>query len=113
MIRPPAARLRRVRFKDVATKGGFVKSRATGMTLLAGAAAMALLASHSGAQTAAPADPNGAPNPCQLEAGWLKMPEGRKMGQAISVDVDRDGTPRRPTRPAPIGWPIFHAKTWA
>jgi sugar lactone lactonase YvrE len=37
------------------------------------------------------ADPNGAPNPYRLVPGWLKMPEGRKMGQAISVDVDRDG----------------------
>ncbi len=36
-------------------------------------------------------DPNGAPNPYRLDAGWLKMPEARGMGQAISVDIDRDG----------------------
>jgi sugar lactone lactonase YvrE len=67
-----------------------------GAILLGGAVAVALAATHALAQTAVPpaqsaADPNGAPNPYQIEAGWLKMPEGRKMGQAISVDVDRDG----------------------
>jgi len=68
-------------------------SRPRGLTLLAAAALVALAGSHSSAQAAASpaAGPNGAPNPYRLEPGWLKMPEGRKMGQAISVDVDHDG----------------------
>jgi sugar lactone lactonase YvrE len=70
--------------------------RPSGSILLIGATAVALAAAQAAPQTAAPpvasaTDPNGPPNPYQLEAGWLKMPEGRKMGQAISVDVDRDG----------------------
>src|SRR5215470_20064243 len=39
----------------------------------------------------APADPNGAPNPYRLDANWLKMPEGRKMGQVTGVDIAPDG----------------------
>jgi sugar lactone lactonase YvrE len=59
-------------------------------TLAAGhAVAQSAVAQSAVAQGAA--DPNGAPDPYQLEPGWLKMPEGRQMGQAISVDVDRDG----------------------
>ena len=29
----------------------------------------------------APVDPNGAPNPYRLDENWLKIPEGRKIGQ--------------------------------
>jgi len=36
-------------------------------------------------------DPNAYPNPYSLEDNWVKLPEGRKMGQAIGVEVDRDG----------------------
>jgi hypothetical protein len=39
----------------------------------------------------APADPNGAPNPYRLDEGWLKIPEGRKIGQVNGVDIDPDG----------------------
>jgi DNA-binding beta-propeller fold protein YncE len=35
--------------------------------------------------------PNDAPNPYTLEDNWAKLPEGRKMGQPIGVEVDRDG----------------------
>jgi len=44
---------------------------------------------HSLAQ--APADPNGAPNPYRLDANWLKIPDGRKIGQVTGVDIDPDG----------------------
>jgi sugar lactone lactonase YvrE len=36
-------------------------------------------------------DPNVAPNPYRLDDGWAKLPEGRKWGAAIGVDIDRDG----------------------
>jgi DNA-binding beta-propeller fold protein YncE len=37
------------------------------------------------------ADPNAAPNPYHVDEGWAKLPEGRKWGAAIGVDIDRDG----------------------
>jgi hypothetical protein len=37
-------------------------------------------------------DPNSAPNPYQVVERWAKLPEGRVWGQAIGVDIDRDGT---------------------
>jgi DNA-binding beta-propeller fold protein YncE len=36
-------------------------------------------------------DPNAAPNPYRLDEGWAKLPEGRKWGAAVGVDIDRDG----------------------
>jgi len=39
----------------------------------------------------APADPNGPPNPYRLDANWLKVPDGRKIGQVTGVDIDPDG----------------------
>jgi DNA-binding beta-propeller fold protein YncE len=37
-------------------------------------------------------DPNSAPNPYHVVNDWAKLPEGRRWGMAIGVDVDRDGT---------------------
>ena len=37
------------------------------------------------------ADPNSAPNPYKFEESWAKLPDGRKMGAPIGVEVDRDG----------------------
>jgi sugar lactone lactonase YvrE len=37
-------------------------------------------------------DPNSAPNPYRVVEQWAKLPEGRVWGQAIGVDIDRDGT---------------------
>jgi len=37
-------------------------------------------------------DPNSAPNPYHVVEHWAKLPEGRAWGQAIGVEVDRDGT---------------------
>ena len=37
-------------------------------------------------------DPNSAPNPYHVVEHWAKLPEGRTWGQAIGVDIDRDGT---------------------
>jgi DNA-binding beta-propeller fold protein YncE len=37
-------------------------------------------------------DPNSAPNPYHVIEHWAKLPEGRVWGQAIGLDIDRDGT---------------------
>jgi hypothetical protein len=37
-------------------------------------------------------DPNSAPNPYKVVEHWAKLPEGRMWGQAIGVDIDRDGS---------------------
>jgi hypothetical protein len=36
-------------------------------------------------------DPNAAPNPYRVDEGWAKLPQGRKWGAAVGVDIDRDG----------------------
>jgi hypothetical protein len=56
------------------------------------AAALATLA-LSAATTMAGADdgPNAAPNPYRVEEGWAKLPEGRKWGMTIGLEVARDG----------------------
>src|SRR5215831_18778949 len=51
------------------------------------AATMALSAGRAHAE-----DPNNAPNPYRVVEHWAKLPEGRVWGQAIGVDIDRDGT---------------------
>jgi len=30
-------------------------------------------------------------NPYRIEEGWAQLPEGRKWGATIGVDIDRDG----------------------
>jgi DNA-binding beta-propeller fold protein YncE len=53
------------------------------------AAAIALSGERGYAQSEG--DPNAAPNPYRLDEGWAKLPEGRKWGAAVGVDIDRDG----------------------
>jgi DNA-binding beta-propeller fold protein YncE len=54
--------------------------------------AIVLGAAFFGVQGLAQApDPNGAPNPYRMEENWAKLPDGRRMGQTIGVEVDRDG----------------------
>ena len=36
-------------------------------------------------------DPNAAPTPYRVDEGWAKLPQGRKWGAAVGVDIDRDG----------------------
>ena len=36
-------------------------------------------------------DPNSAPNPYHVVDNWAQLPEGRAWGQAIGIDIDRDG----------------------
>jgi len=64
--------------------------RIDAMTLLLGAVVVAALSGgHAFAQATAGQDV--APDPYRHDIGWLKVPEGRKMGQSINVDMDRDG----------------------
>jgi hypothetical protein len=66
-------------------------SRARTITLLFGIIAAAITWPEAELFAQAPADPNGAPNLYRLDANWLKMPDGRKMGQVTGVDIDPDG----------------------
>ena len=34
------------------------------------------------------ADPNAAPNPYKMQENWAQLPEGRKFGTAIKVQID-------------------------
>lgn len=52
-------------------------------------AAFAMSGDKSYAQGAP--DPNAAPNPYKLDEGWMKLPEGRKIGATFGLSVDRDG----------------------
>jgi NHL repeat len=61
------------------------------ITLLFGIIAAAVTWPEAELFAQAPADPNGAPNPYRLDTNWLKMPDGRKLGQATGVDIDPDG----------------------
>jgi NHL repeat len=36
-------------------------------------------------------DPNAAPNPYRLDDGWMKLPDGRKIGGTFGLSIDRDG----------------------
>ena len=57
---------------------------------LVGTAVVGAIALSSGQVKAD--DPNSAPNPYHVVEHWAKLPEGRTWGQAIGVDIDRDGT---------------------
>jgi DNA-binding beta-propeller fold protein YncE len=57
-----------------------------------GLATVAAIGILTGQSLARPADnPNAAPNPYYVDEGWAKLPQGRKWGAAIGVDIDRDG----------------------
>lgn len=61
------------------------------LMLLLGAVAVASAVPGTVSSAQAPADPNSATNPYFLDANWLKMPDGLKMGQVTGVDIDPDG----------------------
>jgi DNA-binding beta-propeller fold protein YncE len=58
------------------------------VTLTIGVAAGALMAMSANRLFAQGADPNAAPNPYKIEENWAQLPEGRKFGAAIKVQVD-------------------------
>ena len=51
----------------------------------------ALVAAIAVSQTQAYAQGGDPPNPYRSVENWAKLPDGRKWGQTISVDIDRDG----------------------
>ncbi len=58
------------------------------MALIVGVAVAALWAVSGDRGYSQAADPNAAPNPYKMQDNWLQLPEGRKLGQAIKVQVD-------------------------
>lgn len=66
------------------------RARVTLCVGLVGAAAVAAIVMSGGRVQAD--DPNSAPNPYHVVDNWAKLPEGRRWGMAIGVDIDRDGT---------------------
>jgi streptogramin lyase len=52
---------------------------------------MAIVAAIAMPQPRAYAQSNDLPNPYRAVENWAKLPDGRKWGQTISVDIDRDG----------------------
>jgi DNA-binding beta-propeller fold protein YncE len=68
-----------------------MRDRATAVLWLTAAIAVTAGIFASGSRVWAE-DPNGAPNPYHVVEHWAQLPEGRVWGQAIGVDIDRDGT---------------------
>src|SRR5260370_10434491 len=77
--------------KNCGHSGEVSMLRARTITLLFGIIAAAITWPEAELFAQAPADPNGAPSPYRLDANWLKMPDGRKMGQVTGVDIGPDG----------------------
>jgi hypothetical protein len=57
-------------------------------TVMIAAAASALSGMASERLYAQGTDPNAAPNPYKMQENWAQLPEGRKFGAAIKVQVD-------------------------
>ena len=66
------------------------RARVTLCLGLVGAAAVVAIVMSGGRVQAD--DPNSAPNSYHVVDNWAKLPEGRRWGMAIGVDIDRDGT---------------------
>src|SRR5262245_13856869 len=58
---------------------------------VASLAAFLMPAPRIAAQGAKDPVPNSQPNPYRLFENWAQLPEGRKWGSTVAVDVDRDG----------------------
>ena len=56
--------------------------------LTVGVATGVLMALSGDRLCAQGADPNAAPNPYKMQESWAKLPDGRKLGAAIKVQVD-------------------------
>jgi DNA-binding beta-propeller fold protein YncE len=65
--------------------------RVTTITLMLGIMASVIAGPEAYMFAQVPADPNGAPDPYRLDMNWLKIPDGRKIGQVTGVDIDPDG----------------------
>jgi sugar lactone lactonase YvrE len=58
------------------------------LTLMAGIAAGAMMMVSGDRGYTQAADPNAAPNPYRMQENWAQLPDGRKWGAAIKVQVD-------------------------
>src|SRR6267154_1350775 len=65
--------------------------KALAMRFVLGAAAAAFIASGTHASAQQPYGPNDAPNLYKFSYGWAKLPDRRRWGAVVSVDMDRDG----------------------
>ena len=70
-----------------------MQSRAkTLAAVIVATAVLSIGPAHAQAPSRAPtADVNAAPNPYRAIDDWAKLPAGRVFGQAIGIDIDRDG----------------------
>ncbi len=65
--------------------------RSGGLTLALGVALVVVFALSGETQAQQPYGPNDAPNLYKFTYGWAKLPDRRKWGAAVGVDIDRDG----------------------
>src|SRR6195256_104704 len=73
--------------KRASSQGGRVmQCRVTALLGVAIVASAVISPVGAGAQ-----DVNNVPNPYRAVENWAQLPEGRVWGQAISIDIDRDG----------------------
>lgn len=69
-----------------------MRDRAKAMLWLGAAVIAGLAGMSAGTGRVQADDPNSAPNPYHVIEHWAKLPQGRPWGQAIGLDIDRDGT---------------------
>lgn len=69
-----------------------MRDHARAMLLFAAAGVAVLAVASASGGRAQGADPNSASSPYRVVEHWANLPEGRVWGQAIGVDIDRDGT---------------------
>jgi sugar lactone lactonase YvrE len=69
-----------------------MRDHARTLLWLATAGVAVLAGISAGGERVQAEDPNSAPNPYHVVEHWAKLPDGRVWGQAIGVDIDRDGT---------------------
>ena len=69
-----------------------MRDHARAMFWVAAAGVIVLAGISAGGKSVQAQDPNSAPNPYHVVEHWAKLPNGRVWGQAIGVDIDRDGT---------------------
>src|SRR5438309_918188 len=70
--------------------GGSIMRKSLNVALGIAVAAGLALANQPG-RAQQPYGPNDAPNPYKFNYGWAKLPDSRKWGAAVGVDMDRDG----------------------
>src|SRR5256886_2257821 len=77
--------------QELRNEGGISMSRKTVLQYVLGAVAAAFAFASVGANAQQPYGPNDAPNMYRFNYGWAKLPDRRKFGAVVGVDIDRDG----------------------